>query len=179
MASSIVSPMQAKVVALSRRRRRTLETNWFVALGAIEISGMVDRFPNNQKYHKDCGYQKENWHPFEVRLLSIRLWFPWMISFPLASWRLLPLPACRSFLSASRHRSVHLWSDWPSWACLWIRPWSSTLRRTAMRQNSRGNKPNRATHIAAAQMQRSGRQQRVEHYLNSGSPDSNSPDLSW
>jgi hypothetical protein len=60
MASSIVSPMEAKEVALSPRRRRTLETNWFVALGAIEISGMVDCFPNSQKYQKDCWYQKEN-----------------------------------------------------------------------------------------------------------------------
>jgi hypothetical protein len=52
--------MQAKEVALSPRRRRTLETNWFVALDAKEISAMVDCFPNSQKYQKDCWYQKKN-----------------------------------------------------------------------------------------------------------------------
>jgi hypothetical protein len=34
--------MQAKAVALNpRRRRRTLKTNCFIALGAIEISGRL------------------------------------------------------------------------------------------------------------------------------------------
>ena len=70
-----------------------------------------------------------------------RLWFPWILSFPLALWRLVPLPACRSFLFASRQRPVHSWSDWASRASLWIRPWSSTLRRSANQQVSPGNKP--------------------------------------
>jgi hypothetical protein len=54
--------MQAKEVALSPRRRRT-ETNWFVALGATEISGIVDRFPNNQKYQKRLAVSTGKRHP--------------------------------------------------------------------------------------------------------------------
>src|SRR6516225_6200078 len=59
MASSIVSPMQAQEVALSPRRRRTLETNWFVALGAIEISGMVDVSPIARNTRKIAGIKKK------------------------------------------------------------------------------------------------------------------------
>jgi hypothetical protein len=72
--------MQAKVVALSPRRKRTLETNWFVALGAIVIFGMVDCFPNIQKYQKDCWYQKEKVTPCRSKAAFNRLWFPWTIT---------------------------------------------------------------------------------------------------
>ena len=99
--------MQAKEVALSPRRRRTLETNWFVALGAIEISGMVDCFPNIQKYHKDCWYQKEKLTPFRSKAAFNRLWFPWTISFSLASWRLLPLPVGHSCLHQGIDQFIH------------------------------------------------------------------------
>ena len=68
-----------------------------------------------------------------------RLWFPWMTSFFLAWWRLRPLRACSSSLSALSHRSVHPWPDWAWWASSWFRLWSSILRRSAMQQNSRGN----------------------------------------
>ena len=51
--------MQAKVVALSPRRKKTLETNWFVALGAIEISGMVDFFPIARNTRKTAGIKKK------------------------------------------------------------------------------------------------------------------------
>ena len=51
--------MQAKEVALSPRRKRTLETNWFVALGAIEISGMVDVSPIARNTRKIAGIKKK------------------------------------------------------------------------------------------------------------------------